>query len=286
MATASAGRADKGSSRGSRAFRAPLQHDRLAVGGQGRGEKKPKARQPSSCAQTQGATMSDPEIEELRDKVHCAVVLERTPPPWTLDRKESTKLSLKYRRGKGEILIVSHGGRGWWDPTSDTKGDAFSLVQRLEPGINFGHVRKRLREFAGLSPRFPIAERAGRRKASDRPVAERWADRKAMWPDSPTWRYLARKGSASKRVLEMQRCRQHPSAYEFCARASVHRALEGFQTIDLPFGLAVAPTFGQRVPDRVNILPQRSNEALHRVEAGSMGLFEPRVEFHVAFASK
>ena len=193
MATASAGRADKGSSRGSRAFRAPLQRARLAVGGQGRGEEKPKARQPSSCAQTQGATMSDPEIEELRDKVHCAVVLERTPPPWKLDRKESTKLSLKYRRGKGEILIVSHGGKGWWDPTSDAKGDAFSLVQRLEPGINFGHVRKRLREFAGLSPRFPIAERAGRRKASDRPVAERWADRKAVWPDSPTWRYLARK---------------------------------------------------------------------------------------------
>ena len=110
MATASAGRADKGSSRGSRAFRAPLQRARLAVGGQGRGEEKPKARQPSSCAQTQGATMSDPEIEELRDKVHCAVVLEHTLPPWMLDRKESTKLSLKYRRGKGEILIVSHGG--------------------------------------------------------------------------------------------------------------------------------------------------------------------------------
>ena len=44
MATASAGRADKGSSRGSRAFRAPLQHDRLAVRGQGRGEERPKAR--------------------------------------------------------------------------------------------------------------------------------------------------------------------------------------------------------------------------------------------------
>ena len=108
--------------------------------------------------------MSDPEIEDLRDKVHCAVVLERTPPPWKLDRKESTKLSLKYRRGKGEIVIVSHGGRGWWDPTNDAKGDVFSLVQRLEPGINFGHVRKRLREFAGLSPSFPIAERAGRPK--------------------------------------------------------------------------------------------------------------------------
>jgi hypothetical protein len=73
-------------------------------------------------------TGHDPEIEELRDKVHCAAVLERTPPPWKLDRNESTKLSLKYRRGKGEILIVSHAGRGWWDPTSDAKGDVFGLV--------------------------------------------------------------------------------------------------------------------------------------------------------------
>jgi hypothetical protein len=103
----------------------------------------------------------DPEIEELREKVHCAVVLERTPPPWKLDRKESPKLSLKYRRGKGEILIVSHAGRGWWDPTSDAKGDVFRLVQRLEPGLSFGHVRKRLREFAGLSPSFPSADRQG-----------------------------------------------------------------------------------------------------------------------------
>ena len=202
MVTASAGRADKGSSLGSRAFRAPLQCDRLAVGGQGRGEEKPKARQPSSCAQTQGATMSDPEIEELRDKVHCAVVLERTPPPWKLDRKESTKLSLKYRRGKGEILIVSHGGKGWWDPTSDAKGDVFGLVQRLEPGINFGHVRKRLREFAGLPPSFPIAERAGRRENPERPVAERWAERKAVWPNSSTWRHLALKRWFPRAVIE------------------------------------------------------------------------------------
>ena len=56
-------------------------------------------------------------------------------PAWKLDRKESTKLSLKYRRNKGEILIVNHAGRGWWDPTSDAKGDVFRLVQRLEPGL-------------------------------------------------------------------------------------------------------------------------------------------------------
>jgi Toprim-like/Protein of unknown function (DUF3991) len=146
--------------------------------------------------------MTDPEIEDLRNRVHCAVVLERTAPPWKLDRKESTKLSLKYRRGKGEILIVNHGGRGWWDPTSDAKGDVFGLVQRLEPGINFGHVRKRLREFAGLAPSFPISERVGRPGTSDRSVAERWADRKAMRPGSATWCYLARKRFLPSIIIE------------------------------------------------------------------------------------
>ena len=147
-------------------------------------------------------TGHDPEIKELRHKVHCAVVLERTPPHWKLDRKESTRLSLKYRRGKGEILIVSHGGRGWWDPTSDAKGDVFGLVQRLEPGLSFGHVRKRLREFAGLSPRFPPVDRAGARNIPDRPVAERWAERVAVWPNSPTWRYLVRKRWLPYAIIE------------------------------------------------------------------------------------
>ena len=36
-------------------------------------------------------------------------------------------------------MIVSDAGRGWWDPTSDAKGDVFGLVQRLERGLSFGH---------------------------------------------------------------------------------------------------------------------------------------------------
>ena len=147
-------------------------------------------------------TRHDPEIEELREKVHCAVVLERTPPCWKLDRKESTKLSLKYRRGKGEIVIVSHAGRGWWDPTSDAKGDVFRLVQRLDPGLSFGHVRKRLRAFAGLSPCFLSADRAGGRKEPDRAVAARWAERKTVWSNSPTWRYLRRQRGLSAEIIE------------------------------------------------------------------------------------
>ncbi len=147
-------------------------------------------------------TEHDREINDLRDKVHCGVVLERTPSPWKLDRKESTKLSLKYRRGKGEILIVSHAGRGWWDPTSDARGDVFGLVQRLEPGLTFGHARKRLREFAGLSPSFPPADRAGRRRGLNRPVADRWAERKAVWSNSPTWRYLASERWLPANIIE------------------------------------------------------------------------------------
>jgi hypothetical protein len=47
-------------------------------------------------------------------------------------------------------------------------------VQRLEPGLTFGHVRKRLREFAGLSPSYPIANRAGgRRRPHGRPAGGR-----------------------------------------------------------------------------------------------------------------
>jgi Protein of unknown function (DUF3991) len=106
--------------------------------------------------------------------------------------EESTKLSLKYRRGKGEILIVTYGGKGWWDPTSDAKGDVFRLVQRLEPALTFGHVRKRLRELARVAPTYPLANRARGGKRWDLLVADRWAGRKAVWPDSLTWRYLAR----------------------------------------------------------------------------------------------
>jgi len=86
--------------------------------------------------------------------------------------------------------------------TSDARGDVFRLVQRLELGFNFGHLRKRLREFAGLPPSFPLAERAGEGKARHQFVAERWAERKPVWPDSPTWRYLARKRRLPATIIE------------------------------------------------------------------------------------
>lgn len=136
----------------------------------------------------------DPHRElDLLRRVGCATVLERLPPPWKLDARESTRGHLKYRRGEGEILLVNHDGRGWWDPTSGAKGDVFGLVQHLRPDANFGEVRKILRPLAGV-PQPTAAERvatarglpaealdpARGRDGPAPPPAERWARKPAV----------------------------------------------------------------------------------------------------------
>jgi hypothetical protein len=109
MATASAGRADKDSGRraASLVSAAPPRRpcsataSRPAEGIWARKRRKRAnarlpTRQPRSGARMM--TKYDPEIEHLRQKVHCAAVLERQSSPWRLDRTESTKHCLKYRR--------------------------------------------------------------------------------------------------------------------------------------------------------------------------------------------
>jgi hypothetical protein len=147
-------------------------------------------------------TTYDPEIERLRAEVSCATLLERLPPPWLLDRAESTKNCLKYRRGAGEILIVNHEGRGWWDPQSDARGDIFDLVQHFDPGLNFGEVRRLLRPFIGINPAFPQAPRRRDRASCGPTPAERWAIRPPLRPASQGWRYLAQERRLPERILE------------------------------------------------------------------------------------
>jgi hypothetical protein len=71
----------------------------------------------------------DAELQLFRSSVNCAAVLEGMVGGWRLDVRESTRRALKYRRGTGEVLILTHDGRGWWDPLSQAKGDIFDLVQ-------------------------------------------------------------------------------------------------------------------------------------------------------------
>jgi hypothetical protein len=132
----------------------------------------------------------DPEIDDLRERVNCSFVLETSHPPWRLDRKQTSKACRKYRRGKGEILIVNNGGKGWWDPHSERKGDVFTLVQFLDPSLNFGEVRKVLRPLAGLSPVAP-AKDEHEPKNVDKSIGERWTDRPRIETSSLAWRYLS-----------------------------------------------------------------------------------------------
>ncbi len=139
------------------------------------------------------------ELELFRAQVNCATFLERQG--WLLDARESTRRAPKYRRHPGEIIIVTHDGRGWWDPLSDAKGDIFNLVQHLEPNLNFGYVRKALRQLVGIAPtqgkferRNPVPETAD--------VETRWIRRPRLSPACGAWRYLERHRAIPAAVLE------------------------------------------------------------------------------------
>ena len=143
----------------------------------------------------------DAELELFRSGVNCAALLESMASGWTLDPKESTRRALKYRRGAGEILIVNHNGRGWWDPLSAAKGDVFDLVQHLDPSLNFGQVRQVLRRFVGVAPRLPAVVREKQGREANRPLHERWNRRPRLRPGSPAWSYLAEARGLPDRVL-------------------------------------------------------------------------------------
>lgn len=73
--------------------------------------------------------MKREELEALRASAVVKPLLERAG--YELDLRESTRPTVKYREG-GSIFIVTHEGRGWFDPLSDDKGDVFSLAMVLE----------------------------------------------------------------------------------------------------------------------------------------------------------
>jgi Toprim-like/Protein of unknown function (DUF3991) len=175
----------------------------------------------------------DAELEQLRAEISCALLLERISPSWRLDRRESTQRCLKYRRGPGEVLLVTHGGRGWWDPGSVAKGDVFGLVQHLEPGLNFGQVRQALRPLVGQIPSYSADERPFGRGHAGVPVAVRWQRRWVPAPGSSCWRYLTeQRGLPAPVVLAAIRAgvlREGPRASAWFAHHDHHGALSGIE---------------------------------------------------------
>ncbi|KQZ46602.1 hypothetical protein ASD54_21510 [Rhizobium sp. Root149] len=130
--------------------------------------------------------MNRDEIERLRETVGCQVVLEAAG--FALDVKESTKRAMKYRRS-AEIIIVTHAGRGWFDPLGDGKGDIFGLVTSLE-GCDFVDGCARVAALCGLEPSEAVLRRDDCELKDTASIAEDWKRRRSPWPGSASWRYL------------------------------------------------------------------------------------------------
>lgn len=130
--------------------------------------------------------MEQDELNELRDRVACAVALDQAG--YAIDRKESTRRAVKYRRGD-EIVIVIHDGKGWFDPLSAAKGDVFSLMSHLH-GVAFAEAKILVARLVHYELLEPVWTRQARYVLPGLSISERWSARRKPWPESMTWRYL------------------------------------------------------------------------------------------------
>ncbi|MGV1963919.1 DUF3991 and toprim domain-containing protein [Rhizobium rhizogenes] len=130
--------------------------------------------------------MNRKDIEALRDQVSCAAVLEHAG--FAIDAKESTRRAVKFRRGS-EIIIVTHEGRGWFDPLSDAKGDVFGLVEHLDH-VGFLEGAGRVADLVGFAITEPEWLPSRHDQGFDLALPERWQGRRRPWPGSSTWAYL------------------------------------------------------------------------------------------------
>src|SRR5271170_8321525 len=102
MATAGAVRAAKGASQAPARSARPCSATASRSAGGAGAKTSPRPLSPAPALKTRGVDMTghDPEIEELRDKVHCAVVLERTPPPWKPEGEHEAQPEIPAWQGR------------------------------------------------------------------------------------------------------------------------------------------------------------------------------------------
>ena len=143
----------------------------------------------------------DKDVEWLKANVSCAVLLERLPPVWRLDRAESSRASLKYRRGEGEIVIVNHDGRGWWDPLSESQGRHLHARPASPTRPELPRGAPRAARFAGIAPTFPEFPARAAAGPPSFPRPRRWQRCLPLSEGSPVWLYLAAQRKLPERIL-------------------------------------------------------------------------------------
>lgn len=173
--------------------------------------------------------MEKKELEELRNRVLCAAVLEKAG--FAIDLKESTRRAVKHRRGD-DIIIVIHDGKGWFDPLSGAKGDVFSLIQHLD-GVDFLKALDCAAELVGFKPAEPAWSRPVNDRGAPTLPAERWRARRKPWPSSATWRYLCCERLLPETILRaairQDRLREGPYGSMWAAHVGDDGAVTGWE---------------------------------------------------------
>ncbi|RWH90173.1 MAG: DUF3991 domain-containing protein [Mesorhizobium sp.] len=173
--------------------------------------------------------MEKSDVEELRSGVLCAAVLERAG--FAVDRKESTKRAVKFRRG-GDIIIVIHDGKGWFDPLSDAKGDVFRLVEHLE-GVRFVEALDHVADLIGFVSSEPVWTKLPGRTRPGHSIPERWQARRKPWRGSMTCRYLSDERRLPETVIgaaiRQDRLREGPRGSMWAAHTDETGAVTGWE---------------------------------------------------------
>lgn len=172
--------------------------------------------------------MNREELEALRAKVSCEAVLERAG--YQLDVKESTRRAIKYRDG-GNIIIVTHEGRGWFDPLGDEKGDVFALVMFLDrsPFPPAAEAVASLIGFRLSRPEWKCQWTSG--PVED--IVERWRNRRTPSPGTSAWRYLCWERSIPsvivRQAIREGLLREGPFGSTWAAHVDSHGRVVGWE---------------------------------------------------------
>ena len=167
-------------------------------------------------------------MEALRANVSCEAVLEQTG--YEMDLKESTRRAVKYRHG-GNIIIVTHDGRGWFDPLSDEKGDVFGLAMFLGR-TTFPVAVDAVAALVGFQLSRP-EWRPSRSAVSDAGIGDRWRCRRSPSPGSGAWRYLSWERSIPpaivRQAIQEGRLREGPFGSMWAAHIDSHGRAVGWE---------------------------------------------------------
>jgi Protein of unknown function (DUF3991)/Toprim-like len=170
--------------------------------------------------------MERKDVENLRTKVSCGAVLENDG--WKIDRKESSQRAVKYRRGEGKIVIVTHAGKGWFNPMSDAKGDVFGLSEHIG-GFGFAEALERVGELVGFVASQPV----WRKPIRNKPVslaATRWNTRPRVKPGSATWVYLTQARGIPEVILRSAIAQDHIREGPYGSLWAAHKDRAGLVT--------------------------------------------------------